>query len=140
MRGPCLAVLLLACGGSQKPPPLAEVPINENTPSANNPPPGDDPAPVGDTSGALPVEGAHDAGPPDSGSSVKKPNTIGEADCRKVIKKYADFVSKGTSAADLESNPVYGQMLSQCQVETTKKQYTCAMASRTKTGWETCMK
>lgn len=150
----CVAALaaVIACGSSQKPPPVAEVPINEGAPSKNNP---DDPPTSNDTPVTVPTDTGSksgtgpqplDTGTPDAGDTgTAKKGQLSEADCKKVIKKLADFIQKenhqpAIAMTDLENNPVFNPMLTQCQQETTKKQYTCAMATKNKTGWETCMK
>jgi hypothetical protein len=144
---------MFACGETQRPPAVAEVPINEGTPSKNNP---DDPVDNSTTTTTPPPDTGNGSGngpkpltdstpDVDAGGGTAKKGQLGEADCKKVIKKLADFVQKENhqppiAPSDLENNPVFNPMLTQCQQETTKKQYTCAMAAKNKTGWETCMK
>lgn len=159
-----LAILfvLAACGSPQKPPPLAEERIDngssqkDDTPQDNGPvdssggngttgsiSPGGTgsgktggPQPIGDSGG--------DAGASGGDAGAKK-SQLTDAECKKVVKKLADLTSKEAhqplvAIADLDTNPVYGQMLTQCSTDTTKKQYTCAMNATKRSAWETCMK
>lgn len=139
---------VFACGSGQKPPVVAEVPINEGTPSANDDPSNNDTPPVTNVdtggrsgTGPQPLETTVDAG----GDTTPKKGPLGESECKKVIKKLADFIQRENhqppiAQADLDNNPVFNPMLGQCQQETTKKQYTCAMSAKNKAAWETCMK
>lgn len=140
---------VIACAETPRPPAVPEVPINENAPSKNSgaddPPDNTTTAPpdTGNGSGNGPKPIADSTPEVDAGAAKK--GALSEADCKKVIKKLADFVQKENhqppiTPTDLENNPVFSPMLTQCQQETTKKQYTCTMNAKNKTGWETCMK
>lgn len=121
---------------------LEEVPLRDNVARVNQLPDGDDPPPAGgDRSAMLSAKNPPDAGGADSG---KKP-LVGPPECKKLIKRFADFVMKDAKQAlvevsALEANPIFGQMLDQCLQDTTKKQYDCGMAAKTRAAWEGCMK
>ncbi len=140
--------MVMACGETSRPPAVAEVPINENVPPKNgsDDPPDNTTTPPPDTgnvSGTGPKPLAVTTPEPDAG--VAKKGVLSEADCKKVIKKLADFIQKDNhqppvAQTDLENNPVFNPMLTECEQETTKKQYTCAIGAKNKTAWEACMK
>jgi hypothetical protein len=143
LRSAFFSTLLCACAASPRPPALEEVPIRDNVPLVNRVATGDDaPAPDTDRAAMASTKSA----PPDAGSDAGgKKSLVGAPECKKLIKRFADFVMKDANQPPvdtnkLEENPIFGQMLDQCQQETTKKQYDCGMAAKNRGAWEGCMK
>lgn len=167
-----LVLLPLACGSTQKPPPPAEIPIDQagtgggtktgggaDDPAGNGggtgsgtttttgavpdkpPPPGVGPQPMGGVSDAPPDAG----GPPPAGSSVKK-GPLTPKECTDVVNKFVTMMARenhmpvpSMDGQTGQLGDVFSGMRNECGQNTTKKQYTCAMAARTTDVWKKCM-
>ena len=167
--------LALACGGSQKPPPVEEVPIDKagtgsgsgsSDPSGNGgggggggggtsggggggggggtTGTGTGPTPLTtddkpDAGAAAPVASATPTGPTHAGGLTSK-------ECDAVMNKFLTMMSTENHIPLPDLNGQTGQlgdalsgMKGECISKSTKKQYTCAMASRNTAGWKKCM-
>ena len=168
-------LLPLACGSTQKPAPIDEIPIDQaggggggtknggggDDPAATGggtgagtgaaatgsvpdkpPPPGVGPQPMGGTD-STPDAGAGGAAP--AGSTVKK-GPLTPKECSDVVNKFVTMMAKENHmpAPALDGQvgqlgDVFSGMRNECGQNTTKKQYTCAMAARTTDVWKKCM-
>ena len=147
-----------ACGGQTQHPKVEEVPIDQGGG-------GGDTTSPDESGGAKTVVPDTDATAPpgvgpqsldthaDAGAStqttapatfVKRANGLTEKQCNDVVFQFAKLMNKEhqdpqIAPADIPKHPVYGQMYVDCGAQTTKKQYKCAIAARTTTGWKKCM-
>ena len=164
-----LVLLPLACGSTQKPAPVAEVPMDQaggggtktgggdddangggggggtttsgtGTGSDKPPPPGVGPQPMGG-SDSPPDAG----GPAPAGSTVKK-GPLTPKECSDVVNKFVTMMAHENHmpAPTLDGQTgqlgdVFSGMRNECGQNTTKKQYACAMAARTTDVWKKCM-
>lgn len=96
-----------------------------------------DPAPPAPAaSGAAAPAATGSAGPPKAGA-------LTEAQCDKVIHRFAELVASGQGGQLMEgfqNAPVYRSMIELCVQQTTRQQYDCAMAAKTMQKWQECMK
>ncbi len=166
-------VLALACGSTQKPPPVEEVPIDKSgTTTGGN---GNDPSSGGGGgtttggggggtttggggtggNGGGPTPLTTDDGKPDAGTApAPSATTTGPThaggltakECDTVINKFLQMMSTENHIPLPDLNGQTGQlgealsgMKGECSQKTTKKQYTCAMASKNTAGWKKCM-
>ncbi len=148
----------VACAGSHPPPPIEEVPINQD-PSVSGM---DDDSSGGGTTDDHGGTGDHtvdttahhdkDAGAdetPDAGETATtfKHHAGGLTlkQCTDMVMHLAKLTAKETKKKaprekDLAQHPIYGQMVVQCGDETTKKQYHCAARAHSSSAWRKCMK
>ena len=162
MKRVVLVFVLAACGGSTQHAKVEEVPIEQGGGSGTSLPPDD-----GDsgsttvttvpTGSAPPGVGPQslDTPPPqqDAGAAttpaappqfVQRANGLTQKECTDMVMAFAKLVTKenkttAPAATDIPKDPIYGQMLADCGQSTTKKQKTCAMATRTSAAWKKCM-
>ena len=158
MKRVALVFVLAACGGSTQHSKVEEVPIEQGGGGGGSLPPDE----VGDSGSSSTVAIPTGTAPPgvgpqsldvqqDAGSAqptaphfVQRTGGLTEKECTDAVMVYAKLYSKenkttAPAAADLSKDATYGQMLADCGQSTTKKQKTCAMATRTSAAWKKCM-
>jgi hypothetical protein len=105
------------------------------------PPPGVGPQPMGGGDTPQPDAG----GPAPAGSTVKK-GPLTPKECSDVVNKFVTMMAKenhmpvpSLDGQTGQLGDVFSGMRNECAQNTTKKQYTCAMAARTTDVWKKCM-
>ena len=165
-------VVALACGSSQKPPPVEEVPINGSGTRGGGTDNGGGGGGGGTTGGGggttsgggggggttgtgtgptpLTTDDRPDAGAGPAASAAPTgpthPGGLTSKESHTVINKFLTMMSTENHIPLPDLNGQSGQlgdalsgMKGECAAKSTKKQYTCAMASRNTAAWKKCM-
>lgn len=137
-------VLSAACSGEPKPAPKTAdntAPIHEAQPL----PTGSAPEPIPTvtaTVAPLPMQPKATASSTGSTASTKS-GPLSRDECGKVVHKFAENVATDKNADLMEgfqNSPIYQSMVDLCVQQTTRAQYDCAIASKTMSKWQECMK